>query len=84
MMMDLRKLSNHPLLLREFYDEGKIEEIAKVLAKEKDYKEKNVDYIREDLEVLSDFQIHELCKTFKVSDKVVISTYLDVVAQAPT
>ncbi|KAK6625576.1 hypothetical protein RUM43_005875 [Polyplax serrata] len=65
MMMDLRKLSNHPLLLREFYDEGKIEEIAKVLAKEKDYKEKNVDYIREDLEVLSDFQIHELCKTFK-------------------
>ncbi|EEB13299.1 conserved hypothetical protein [Pediculus humanus corporis] len=65
MMMDLRKLSNHPLLLREIYDENKLESIAKILAKEKDYKETNVGYIIEDLSVMSDYQIHALCKSFK-------------------
>ena len=70
MMMDLRKLSNHPLLLREIYDENKLESMAKILSKEKDYKETNVGYIMEDLSVMSDYQIHALCKSFKVSSRI--------------
>lgn len=78
MMMDLRKLSNHPLLLREIYDDEKLKMIAKILAKEKDYKETNVEYIQEDLEVLSDFQIHSLCKSFKVGIEHVICYMLSL------
>lgn len=67
MMMDLRKLSNHPLLIRDIYDDKKLERMAKLLSKERDYKETNVDYIKDDLSVLSDFQLHMLSKSFKVS-----------------
>lgn len=67
MMMDLRKLSNHPLLIRYLYDEYKLADMAKILAVERDYKETNVEYIKEDLSVLSDFQLHSLCRSFTVS-----------------
>ncbi|KAL0271915.1 UNVERIFIED_CONTAM: hypothetical protein PYX00_005064 [Menopon gallinae] len=65
MMMDLRKLSNHPLLIRDIYDEKKLERMAKILSKERDYKETNINYIKDDLSVLSDFQLHMLSKSFK-------------------
>lgn len=66
MMMDLRKLSNHPLLLHDIYSYSKLAEMADILAKERDYKETNVEYIKEDLSVLSDFQLHTLAGSFSV------------------
>ncbi|XP_050311077.1 SWI/SNF-related matrix-associated actin-dependent regulator of chromatin subfamily A containing DEAD/H box 1 homolog [Anthonomus grandis grandis] len=86
-MTDLRKLSNHPLLMRYQYDEGKIEEIAKLLAKEPGYKDTVVEYIVDDLRWMSDFEIHTLCQgfrclsTFTLPDSAIVSsgkfTYLD-------
>ncbi|CAG4959105.1 unnamed protein product [Parnassius apollo] len=60
MMMDMRKLANHPLLLRYHYDEATVKKIASQLVKESGYKEKNEQYAFEDLLCLSDFQIHKL------------------------
>ncbi|KAJ0176428.1 hypothetical protein K1T71_007607 [Dendrolimus kikuchii] len=60
MMMDMRKLANHPLLLRYHYQHPVLTKIASRLAKDPGYKEKNADYALQDLLCLSDFQIHQL------------------------
>ncbi|XP_053987449.1 SWI/SNF-related matrix-associated actin-dependent regulator of chromatin subfamily A containing DEAD/H box 1 homolog [Hylaeus anthracinus] len=65
MMMQLRKLANHPLLTRDHYDESKLKIISERLAKEQGYKQKNADYILEDLHWMSDYQINQLTRTYK-------------------
>lgn len=66
-MTDLRKLSNHPLLLRFYFDIDKVREIAKLLARDPGYKDTEEQYIIDDLVWMSDFEIHTLVKDFKVS-----------------
>lgn len=73
-MTDLRKLSNHPLLLRHQYRNKEIKKIANVLAADPSYKERNPQYISDDLLCMSDFEIHLLCKQYGVRS---IFTYLD-------
>lgn len=64
MMMDMRKLANHPLLLRYHYTNDIVRKIAIKLARDTSYKEKNEQYAYEDLLCLSDFQIHRLTHTY--------------------
>lgn len=64
-MMDLRKMANHPLTLRYQYDEEKLYEIAERLAKDLLYKENDVNRVLEDLTFMSDFEIHQLSDTYK-------------------
>lgn len=66
-MTDLRKLSNHPLLLRFHFDIDKVKEIASLLAGDPGYKDTVEEYIIDDLVWMSDFEIHQLAKDFKVS-----------------
>ncbi|XP_071878921.1 SWI/SNF-related, matrix-associated actin-dependent regulator of chromatin, subfamily a, containing DEAD/H box 1 [Bombus fervidus] len=65
MMMQLRKLANHPLLVRDYYNESKLKIISSRLAKEHSYKQKNPDYVFEDLQWMSDYQINQLTRTYK-------------------
>ncbi|XP_078044960.1 SWI/SNF-related, matrix-associated actin-dependent regulator of chromatin, subfamily a, containing DEAD/H box 1 [Augochlora pura] len=65
MMMQLRKLANHPLLVRDYFNESKLKLIASRLAKEHGYKQKNPDYVFEDLLWMSDYQINQLSRTYK-------------------
>ncbi|KYN07495.1 PREDICTED: SWI/SNF-related matrix-associated actin-dependent regulator of chromatin subfamily A containing DEAD/H box 1 homolog [Cyphomyrmex costatus] len=65
MMMQLRKLANHPLLVRDHYDEDKLKVIASRLAKEPSYKQKNPEYVFEDLIWTSDYQINQLTRIYK-------------------
>ncbi|KAK0178638.1 hypothetical protein PV327_007514 [Microctonus hyperodae] len=65
MMMQLRKLANHPLLVRDYYDEDQLDEIAKKLAKDSTYKQKNPQFIFEDLLWMSDYQINQLSRVHK-------------------
>ncbi|XP_029037037.1 SWI/SNF-related matrix-associated actin-dependent regulator of chromatin subfamily A containing DEAD/H box 1 homolog [Osmia bicornis bicornis] len=65
MMMQLRKLANHPLLVRDYYNDSKLKIISSRLAKEQAYKQKNADYIFEDLQWMSDYQINQLTRTYK-------------------
>ncbi|XP_028136056.1 SWI/SNF-related matrix-associated actin-dependent regulator of chromatin subfamily A containing DEAD/H box 1 homolog [Diabrotica virgifera virgifera] len=64
-MTDLRKLANHPLLMRFHYDQEKMEEIANLLALDPGYKDTVVQYIVEDLMFMSDFEIHTLAMEFE-------------------
>lgn len=67
-MTDLRKLSNHPLLLRYHYDEYQIKEMARLLAKDPTYKDTVTEYIVQDLLFMSDFEINKLTKCHRVSN----------------
>lgn len=66
MMTDLRKLSNHPLLLRYHYQLDDIQEMAKLLADDPAYKDTKEEYIVDDLLYMSDFEIHTMTKQYSV------------------
>lgn len=66
MLMKLRRASNHPLLLRNHYDLDKLRTMSQVLLKEPTYFDANADLIFEDMEVMSDFELHMLCTKFPV------------------
>lgn len=67
MMTDLRKLSNHPLLLRYYYKYEDLPKLAKRLAADSNYKDTVEQYIIDDLACMSDFEIHTMTKEFNVS-----------------
>ncbi|XP_077539654.1 SWI/SNF-related matrix-associated actin-dependent regulator of chromatin subfamily A containing DEAD/H box 1 homolog isoform X2 [Haemaphysalis longicornis] len=66
MVMKLRRASNHPLLLRNHYDQEKLRAMSQLLLKEPTYHDANADYIFEDMEVMSDFELHNLSRKFEV------------------
>ena len=61
-MMDMRKAANHPLLMRHYFTDAKIKEFSKRLASCSSYKKTNPQYIFEELAVMSDFQVYQLCQ----------------------
>lgn len=66
MMTELRKLSNHPCLLRDYYKADDLKVIARKLASDPGYKDTVEQYIVDDLYYMSDFEIHTMAKDFKV------------------
>merc|ERR1712106_497951 len=64
MIMTLRKICNHPLLVRNLYSQKKINEIGKIL-KKSTHTDSVLEYIIEDLSVMSDFEIHQLVLQYK-------------------
>ncbi|XP_048478560.1 SWI/SNF-related matrix-associated actin-dependent regulator of chromatin subfamily A containing DEAD/H box 1 homolog isoform X1 [Plutella xylostella] len=88
MMMDMRKLANHPLLLRFHYSDATLRKMAALLAADPGYREKNAQYAFEDLCCLSDFQLHTLTqnhhciKKFALPDNLILDSgkfeHLDV------
>lgn len=87
-MMDMRKLANHPLLLRFYFTDDKVREISRVLARDSVYKNTNPKEIFEDIAPLSDFKMHQLCEKYssitslvKIPDHLILNSgkfqYLD-------
>jgi len=60
-MMKLRQAAIHPLLRRRIYDESRLRRMARDCVKEDRYRESNVEYVFEDLQVFSDFGLHKFC-----------------------
>ena len=60
-MMEMRKLANHPLLARYYFTDERLREFSKRLASASTYKKTNPQYIFEELAVMSDFQVWQLC-----------------------
>lgn len=80
MVMKLRRASNHPLLLRNHFDLEKLRIMSRVLLKEPTYFDANPDLIFEDMEVMSDFELHTLCTKlsilheFKLDDEKILDS----------
>ncbi|KAI3402333.2 FUN30 [Candida oxycetoniae] len=63
-LMQLRKASLHPLLFRVLYTDDKLKLMAKAIMNEPEYVEANQQYICEDMTVMSDFELNNLCMKF--------------------
>ncbi|GME86716.1 unnamed protein product [[Candida] boidinii] len=64
LLMALRKSSLHPLLFRKRYTDDKLKTMAKKIMKSPEYRTANEQYILEDMEVMTDFELNELCIKF--------------------
>ncbi|XP_074761673.1 SWI/SNF-related matrix-associated actin-dependent regulator of chromatin subfamily A containing DEAD/H box 1 isoform X2 [Athene noctua] len=68
-MMQLRKMANHPLLHRQHYTTEKLRAMSMLMLKEPTHCDANPDLIFEDMTVMTDFELHLLCKQYShVSD----------------
>ncbi|KAF7252856.1 SWI/SNF-related matrix-associated actin-dependent regulator of chromatin subfamily A containing DEAD/H box 1 [Varanus komodoensis] len=63
-MMQLRKMANHPLLHRQYYTSEKLRVMSKLMLKEPTHCEANPDLIFEDMSVMTDYELHLLCKQY--------------------
>lgn len=63
-MMQLRKMANHPLLHRQHYTIEKLKAMSKLMLKEPTHHDADPALIQEDMEVMSDFELHNLCKQY--------------------
>ncbi|XP_031567802.1 SWI/SNF-related matrix-associated actin-dependent regulator of chromatin subfamily A containing DEAD/H box 1-like [Actinia tenebrosa] len=62
LMMPLRMTSNHPLLLRNYYTNEKLREMATQYCRDLAHRDCDPDLVYEDMTVMSDFEIDRLCK----------------------
>uniref|UniRef100_A0A803T4J7 DNA helicase n=1 Tax=Anolis carolinensis TaxID=28377 RepID=A0A803T4J7_ANOCA len=63
-MMQLRKMANHPLLHRQYYTSEKLKVMSQLMLKEPTHCEANPDLIYEDMSVMTDYELHLLCKQY--------------------
>ncbi|KAM8866778.1 SWI/SNF-related matrix-associated actin-dependent regulator of chromatin subfamily A containing DEAD/H box 1A isoform 1-T1 [Synchiropus picturatus] len=63
-MMQLRKMANHPLLHRQYYTTEKLRAMSKLMLKEPTHFDAEASLIQEDMEVMSDFELHRLCQQY--------------------
>ncbi|KAJ8262723.1 hypothetical protein COCON_G00151800 [Conger conger] len=60
-MMALRKMANHPLLHRQYYTSEKLAVMSRLMLKEPTHRDADPALVQEDMEVMSDFELHRLC-----------------------
>ena len=67
-LMDLRKASSHPMLFRKRFTDDTLTSMAKLLLKEPDFKKRKAvfEYVKEDMEVMTDAELQNFCGTYKV------------------
>merc|ERR1719232_625614 len=65
MLMNLRKIANHPLLSRNHFDQSQIRQLAKLLKKDPSHEAAVEKFIIEDMSVMSDFDIHKTCLAYR-------------------
>jgi len=77
MLMNLRKTANHPLLVRDQYDDHKLDVMARLLkTRDSGHKEANEAFIVEDLKVMSDFEINRTCETYRCLEHLSLGNHL--------
>ncbi|XP_029916494.1 SWI/SNF-related matrix-associated actin-dependent regulator of chromatin subfamily A containing DEAD/H box 1A isoform X3 [Myripristis murdjan] len=63
-MMHLRKMANHPLLHRQYYTTEKLKAMSQLMLKEPSHFDADPHLIQEDMEVMTDFELHRLCQQY--------------------
>ncbi|EPY51709.1 fun thirty like protein Fft3 [Schizosaccharomyces cryophilus OY26] len=63
-LVQLRKLADHPMLFRILYKDEILRKMAKAIMNEPQYKKANENYIFEDMQYMSDIELHNLCGKF--------------------
>ncbi|NXA36461.1 SMRCD regulator, partial [Eudromia elegans] len=73
-MMQLRKMANHPLLHRHYYTDDKLRKMSTLMLREPTHCDANPDLIFEDMRVMTDFELHLLCKQYAHIDNFQLET----------
>ncbi|XP_055643899.1 SWI/SNF-related matrix-associated actin-dependent regulator of chromatin subfamily A containing DEAD/H box 1 homolog [Toxorhynchites rutilus septentrionalis] len=79
-MMDMRKLANHPLLLRYYFTDAEVRKIARKLAGDSGWKGNNVDEVFQDIAYMSDFMLYKLKEKYtslydlRIPDKLITAS----------
>ncbi|KAI8992022.1 SNF2 family N-terminal domain-containing protein [Mycotypha africana] len=60
-VMHLRKAADHPLLFRNHYTDNLLRKMAKELKSDVKYWDSDEDLIYEDMTIMTDFELHNLC-----------------------
>ncbi|CAB1319322.1 unnamed protein product, partial [Coregonus sp. 'balchen'] len=63
-MMQLRKMANHPLLHRQYFTTERLEAMSRLMLKEPTHFDADPVLIQEDMAVMSDFELHRLCQQY--------------------
>ncbi|XP_072515316.1 SWI/SNF-related matrix-associated actin-dependent regulator of chromatin subfamily A containing DEAD/H box 1b isoform X2 [Salminus brasiliensis] len=63
-MMQLRKMANHPLLHRQYYTSKRLSAMSQLMLKEPSHRESDPALIKEDMALMSDFELHRLCQQY--------------------
>ena len=68
-LMDLRKAASHPMLFRTHFTDAILTKVTSVLLKEPDFRKRGAvaQYVKEDMEVMTDAELQVFCGTYKVS-----------------
>lgn len=72
-LMELRKAASHPMLFRKLYTDQTLTSITKALLKEPDFKKRGAvfQYVKEDMEVMTDAELQFFCQGYKVRISIV-------------
>ncbi|CAB1321517.1 unnamed protein product [Coregonus sp. 'balchen'] len=63
-MMQLRKMANHPLLHRQYYTTERLKAMSHLMLKEPTHFDADPVLIQEDMAAMSDFELHRLCQQY--------------------
>lgn len=69
-IMDLRKIAMHPLLLRQHYDDSRLHQMSRAILQDPAHCDADPALVYEDMSVMSDFELHNLCLESKVRMQV--------------
>lgn len=61
-LMALRKASIHPLLFRRLYDDKSLGKMSKAIVKEEQFQGSRIDFVYQDMEVMTDMELYRLCE----------------------
>ncbi|EEB07601.2 helicase SWR1 [Schizosaccharomyces japonicus yFS275] len=73
LLMQLRKISNHFLLVRNHYTDELLKTMASEIMKEKTYADANEQYIFEDMQVMTDIELHLLCSQYSSLNRFMLA-----------
>ena len=63
-VMEMRKIANHPLLVLHHYSEDILRQMAQEILCEPSHRDADPKLVYEDMTVMSDFELHQLCLTY--------------------
>jgi SWI/SNF-related matrix-associated actin-dependent regulator 1 of chromatin subfamily A len=68
-LMELRKIADHPLLIRNLYTDEKLRPMSRDITNEEQFCDSEPQYVFEDMQCLSDFELHTYCVNYKYINK---------------
>ena len=60
-IMEMRKIANHPLLVRHHYSHEILRRMSQEILIEPMYRDADPNLVCEDMTVMTDFELHQLC-----------------------